>query len=239
MSFKEIPLEWDSSFFGYPISKIVLQGTTKLDGFNNDIVKEALAELVYIYCDKTQLPYLSNTIKPAFVENKVTYQMPISGVEGNDRIAMRRVSDFENINDIYYLSLEAGKYSRFRLDANMKNFEFEKLYFEWVYKSISGRFDHDVFLYIENSKPIGLLTLKVANDTAHIGLISSHRDYQGRGIGKNMIAFAKNYSALNKCKFLSVATQESNDIAMKFYKKNGFSIYQVDCILHAWRRDQK
>jgi ribosomal protein S18 acetylase RimI-like enzyme len=218
---------------------MVIAENANLDEFNKKLIKEANSELVFLYCNKKHLPIITKTANAAFIEHKVTYEMPISANESVAAVSLQRVSNFENINEVYYLSLEAGKYSRFRLDPNMKSFEFEKLYFEWVFKSILGQFDHDVYLFKEDGKTVGLLTLKVTNETAHIGLISSHKDYQGRGIGKNMITFAKNYASQKKCKLLSVATQESNHVAMKFYQKNGFTVKQLDCILHAWRFDQK
>lgn len=235
MNYDITPLEWESNFFGYPIAKISITETNPLSDITENQIKNSPFILTFVHCDQFQLPKTQQLINPSFIEKKVIFESKISKDFINEDVSLSKVSDYNNLNEIYYLALEAGKYSRFRLDKNMKNFEFEKLYFEWIFKSIPGNFDHDVFVYFQNNSPVGLLTLKVNGLKAQIGLISSHISYQGKGIGSQMIQFAKNYAAIKNCSYLSVATQESNHAAMSFYHKNGFSVKNIECILHSWK----
>lgn len=231
-------LDWDSAFFGYSISKTQLADDITIDENTITAIKGQLKDKLHlIYCNHSQAEKIKNNFNDHYCENKITYIMYCDSQKYSDVIACPnfiKVTDFAQINSIYYLALEAGKHSRYRLDKNMLHFEFEKLYFEWIYNSIQGKFDDEVYVYKINNEPIGLITLKYKTDSANIGLISTSLKHQNQGIGslliKNVLLILKE----KNIKTLTVSTQKNNPSANQFYLHKGFKVQSEEAILHIW-----
>ena len=90
-------------------------------------------------------------------------------------------------NEIYELGFESGKFSRFKLDANFTQNEFEILYKKWVDNSFDKSFADAVLAYKEQDKILGFITYKVYNNYATVGLLGVCSKHQGKGIGKKII----------------------------------------------------
>lgn len=51
-------------------------------------------------------------------------------------------------------------------------------------------------------------------------------NYQGQGIGKQLLKLAEQYALNNQCKKIQVATQTSNLAAINLYVKNNYTVNQ-------------
>ncbi|MBT8300610.1 MAG: GNAT family N-acetyltransferase, partial [Maribacter sp.] len=60
-------------------------------------------------------------------------------------------------------------------------------------------------------------------DSIELERIYVVREFQGKGIGKEMLAYAKRLAAKTTKAFLWLGVWERNKGAIKFYKQNGFS----------------
>jgi dTDP-4-amino-4,6-dideoxy-D-galactose acyltransferase len=232
---KVIKKEWDSNFFGYPIAEV------KKDSFTSedlDVIKGLAKE------KKFDLLYLISHLESKDLENegclladiKVIYKQELKGnVDIDENVFL--FTPEEDYQKLITLSLVSGVHSRFKLDANFVNNEFEKLYIEWIKKSVDRNLADVVYVYNPGGQIQGMVTLKINHDKASIGLIAVNAECRGNKIGKKLIDATINYALSNECKYLEVPTQRQNLSACNFYKKNGFSISSTEYIYHLWLKN--
>ena len=85
------------------------------------------------------------------------------------------------------------------------------------------------FIAILESKIVGaLLLLKTRPKTMEIMNISVYKEYQNKGIGKQLINKAIEYAKKNKIKTLEIGTGNPGVVQMMLYQKCGFRIIGVE-----------
>jgi len=91
-----------------------------------------------------------------------------------------------------------------------------------------------------NGKTIGaLLLLKTRPRTMEIMNISVYEDYQNKGIGKQLINKAIDYSKEHEIKTLEIGTGNPGIYQMLLYQKCGFRIIGVDLDFFRRNRNEK
>ena len=80
-----------------------------------------------------------------------------------------------------------------------------------------------VFLISKNDFFIGYISIRIENQIGEIGYLSILKNYQGKGLGSNLISYVLEIAKKEKCKFITLAVWENN-LALKLYKKLGFKI---------------
>ena len=135
----------------------------------------------------------------------------------------------KEINELAYLS---GTYSRFKIDENFTSKNFIDLYDEWVRKSITREIADEVFVYIEQSKILGFVTVSVKNNIGSIGLIAVNPKHQGKKIGSHLLNQVELFLTSKNITELQVPTQKANQLACDFYIKNGFEQFSNQNIYH-------
>ena len=230
-------LEWDTKNFGYRVAKIL---AGKLSSRKLKDLLEVLTQknirLLYFYVDPKDR--ISNKAAREnggiFVDEKVTFTKVISRPT---RVKSKKIQSYLNIplNDqIRLLALEAGVYSRFRVDPGFRGKEFEKLYTQWIIKSLNGDMARDVIVYKIGKKEVGFLTLRDKNAKCNIGLIATDSKYRRRGIGEKLMKEAFRKAADWGYKEMDIVTQKANVTSCKFYRKMGFRLESVVNIYHFW-----
>lgn len=230
-------LEWDSKTFGYPIGKITLN-EDQLNFLPKLIDKARMQSfrLIYIFTDH------HNSIKEKLtqhnallVDEKTTFLRDLSDMHAlhNSEEVVSLLGE-EITNEVLSLSLQAGEYSRYKIDKNFKNNEFETLYKIWIEKSIKGEITFEVLGIKKDGKVIGLITLGEKNSLADISLVAVDNNYRGRGYGKLLMKNAFEKARNKNYKQIQVVTQLSNTGACKFYKKSGFTVDSIQDIYHLW-----
>src|SRR5699024_10530423 len=91
-------------------------------------------------------------------------------------------------DELLNLTLQSGIYSRFNIDANFKNGEYQKLYTEWINKSIKKEMAIDIIVKIIKNKIVGFTTYnRKSKFIADIGLVAVDPQYRGQGIARELI----------------------------------------------------
>jgi len=217
-------LDWDSNFFGFEIGELIYEN--KLD-FDNSY------DLLYLKNDQDFDVNVKDFTKK-FSETKLIFSKDINDV--NPQSSVFSINEIQyDINEIYELAYESGKFSRFFLDGNFEKDKFKELYQKWVDNSISNIFADDLLVYLENNQIQGFVTYKVNNKTATIGLIAVHPNHQGKGVGGKLLRVVENKLFENKINKLLIPTQQKNVMACDFYKKYGYQVYETTFIKHYWR----
>jgi len=187
-------LEWDSDFFGYPVGLKIINS---IDEFHLNPLLEELKKfkLIYIFSD-VELPKNS---KLNHVDTKVDFYKSLE----NDFEVLEteefdlKIHSYEELLDLAFLS---GNLSRFKVDSNFSNNEFEKLYKEWVNNSINKKIAFKTFVKTVQKKVVGFITLGEKDaDTAKIGLIAVNEMFQGKRIASKLIKSCEIISKQNIC----------------------------------------
>jgi len=227
-------LDWDSSFFGYEVGNIILTEDYLFD--KTDFIRSTSKfKLVYLFSKK-----LIDFDSISLVDDKIVLSRDLSYFEINEKrntvVIQTFNSKIHSVEEIQKLSLESGIYSRFYLDKNFKDNEYEKLYLSWINQSIGGRLAFAVLVAVNENKTIlGFITINKKKEfIAEIGLIAVSNESRGKGVAKNLLK--KSFEVVNELgyKKIQVVTQKNNLPAMNLYKSEGFKIIERTYVYHYW-----
>lgn len=114
------------------------------------------------------------------------------------------------------------KNDRYHSDENIDDVIADLIKSRWVFNSVSGRADK-VFVYRNKEQQIlGFNACMFNDEVAIIDLIGVHPDYQGQGIGRDLIGAMEHYYS-GKARSIRLGTQLSNESSQEFYKSLGFT----------------
>jgi ribosomal protein S18 acetylase RimI-like enzyme len=169
-------------------------------------------------------------------DEKITYSISVeeNSFPGSDKIVPFHLKHASQ--KLITLALQSGAYSRFKIDQNFRNNEFERLYLEWIVKSVSKELADEVLIYSEDDEILGFITLSKKNGKGTIGLIAVDENQRGKSIGKKLIGRGLLYFKENNIAETDVVTQKANSIACRFYETCGFRIKSIVNIYHLWIR---
>lgn len=227
-------VKWDSDFFAKKIASISMNtwDDTFLSASLQKLQEERF-QLVYLFLKEGVLlpdTYL-NTYKCNFVDKKRIY---VLNAFQNKKVSPNIGLYKGGASDLYDLAIQSGAYSRFQVDPDFPDKDFERLYQTWVDNSLSGFMADYVLVYrIPGGSICGFITLKKNGGYLSIGLIATHSLYRRAGIGSALMDAAK-YYAYEEGLFLEVATQAENLPACSFYEKNGFKKQLQFTTYHIW-----
>lgn len=230
-------LNWDSQFFGYSVAKIFFDNNaySSLDELLTRLRAEKI-RLTYFFVpvSEIRLNKLISNKGAILVDQKTTY---FKKTEKQERY-LNHINEFQGteINDkLIELGLQAGLFSRFRLDDNFSQKDYERLYIEWLTKSINKELALKTFIALDDSGITGISTLGAKDGVAEIGLVAVDRNFRGNGIGSDLIHMAENDAYLMGFREIKVVTQLQNKIACKLYEKCNFSIESIVNVYHYWQ----
>ncbi len=232
-------LDWDTNFFGYKVGKLYLPKDREIDP---NLLSPSDFDLVYIFTEQLiddERIKLMNArlcdIKIEFIKNiEATLNvLPLSETISNEVIEIKPIKKLTD--NLLHLVLESGVYSRFKLDKNFINNEFERLYKAWIEKALIDK-DAKVLGAYMNDNLVGFVSLSLKAGVADIGLIAVHEKARGKRIGKRLLQAAYAYAQQHQSEALTVVTQENNNQAMQFYQNNGFKINHKNYIYHLWKK---
>jgi dTDP-4-amino-4,6-dideoxy-D-galactose acyltransferase len=223
-----VRLDWDSSFFGYEVASCTgfTDSAQDLATLNNSPFS-----LIYVGLIQTLTPAPANFY---LADEKIVLEREI----GSDQIfetdaAIQMVE--QNTIQLTHLALQSGVYSRFKIDPNFKNNEFEKLYTIWIENALHQENHKRVLAFVEEDKITGFVSISEKLGVLNIGLIAVDEHARGKGIGNKLINWVCKYAQDNKFKKVSVVTQAANLEAMNFYHKNFFTVVSRTFMYHVWK----
>lgn len=231
-------LIWDSEFFNLKIGLIEIENQANLSELKNGDF-----DLIYVF-SKEIIDLQNISFELTLVDEKIKFLKQI-GIQELGPTSQLEVKEFSNDDfdllsenqkleflDLVFLS---GHLSRFKIDQNFPENSFERLYMEWINKSLKQE-NIKVFVVQERTKIVAFATLEIFNDLklSKIGLIAVDIDYQGLGIGKQLLNAIQSVSMRLNLKSMVVKTQANNIRAMQAYSKFGFNIAKRTYIYHLW-----
>lgn len=211
-------LEWDSNFFEREIYKI--DSFKDIDGVNKNNFKNGLIQICIEENEKEEKEKIREKNFKYIVGHMTLKKDIYKSFQSNENVVEATIEDLEDLKRIVKGLYE---FSRFN-EINSK--KVDSFYQEWIRKAILKEYDDICFIYKEEKRIIGFVTLKKNKNSMIIGLIGVDKKNTSHGIGKELIKKTEEYAINNNCKTIEVTTQSENKRAVKFYNQNGFSIVE-------------
>lgn len=222
------PLEWDTEFFGYRVGRADLQHNETPD---RELLLQNDYRLIYVMSEQELSEAQTSTLPVILADRKVLLGKPAAAAaEMNEHIRPLNILTPALLN----LVLQSGHYSRFRIDEQFTNREYERLYEAWINKALADQ-EGVVYGYHVNGILAGFITLGIKNEAADIGLIAVDEQFRNRQIGQKLLDASGHFAQQKNLSRITVVTQEQNSGAMRFYERNGFSVLQKTYIYHLWK----
>lgn len=220
-------LSWDSSFFDLKVGEYYFRESRDNIFLIREEIKKLNFDLVYLYSNSLLSILDFYDEKVVFIKDRMLYQ-PLC----DDNI--NSIKNTILTDKLSKLAIRSGLYSRFNLDPQFPHSLFEKLYVKWIENSIAAEFATEVLCFSFDGDPIGLLTYKVNNNIAKIGIIAIDEKMRNKGIGSKLLTYFESNLPINIIK-IEVSTQGKNLRAQSFYEKNGYKEISRAFIYHLWK----
>lgn len=231
-------LNWDTKHFGYRIASVK---PVNLEQKDLEILISELGNnnirLAYCFADPTdRISNNSLILAGGFLaDEKITWVMHLeqdSTFEFSSSICPYKLN--YTSEKLRLLALQSGIYSRFRLDNNFVNNEYEQLYSEWIDKSVNKEMADEILVFYKDDDEKGFVSLAFKNEVGSIGLVAVDEMERGQSIGKELMKAALAAFKEKGLRRVEVVTQKANRIACEFYKAMGFTVGNVENVYHLW-----
>lgn len=232
-------LAWDTETFKRKIGRVSFEQAVTYEEFHEllTLARFEKYELLYIFqSEEIDFFYKDEFAEMSMVDQKVIFNKKLEQEKLRMDISPF-VSEYQNENvtpQLLNLAYESGRYSRFYVDKHFLRNDFQELYSMWITRSVSKEIADEVLVYEKEGIIAGMLTYKITDNVATIGLIAVDPQIQGKKIGTELITFMEYKLSQLAVSEINVATQIQNMRACCFYKKNKYSIKQITKIYHVW-----
>jgi dTDP-4-amino-4,6-dideoxy-D-galactose acyltransferase len=233
-------LEWDSDFFGFTVGCLT---EPRMDGGRlGGVLRELAAmgcRLVYWPSDPedAESQRVAADHGGFLADRKLTFTLDIATRPvPSCASSSARITEFQSpeTSDILYrLALQSGVYSRFYVDPRFPRHLYEKLYREWIRKSVSHELAHVVLVAAIGEATVGLTTLGTKGG-GNIGLVAVDESARGQHVGTALMSAAIERFRELGCRRVQVVTQGANQAASRLYQRCGFGIERTEYFHHFW-----
>ncbi len=232
-------LNWDTSFWGFPVALITSRRLTKNISYRiNLFLKINSIKLVQYLCDchdRNSVDIVEKN-KYQFKDIRLTFEKTLKKPnntnklhKGFRRAFIEETQYIQNMAQSLYLD------SRYYFDENFDRTKVQEFYMEWIFKAIQQTYDDDCFVICKDDQPVGYCTLKsLSEKEAAIGLFGIHTEFSGQGLGKILINNVIKYLENKNYARIIVVTQGRNYAAQRLYQKVGFRTSTTELWYHKW-----
>jgi dTDP-4-amino-4,6-dideoxy-D-galactose acyltransferase len=233
-------LEWDSQFFGMPVATILPEKLGQEDLVEvMALLQENGVRLTYWASDpgdrKSQRAAID--CRGTLVDRKITY-VTIAGEaplpSGGPAWPVETYEEPFTNSDLETLAVQAGRYSRFRVDPRIPEKKFIEMYTLWIRKSVDREIADAVLVVRHQGKIVGMVTVGEKNGRGDIGLIAVDDGMRGKQVGATLVFAAKAWAFGRGWNTAQVVTQGENVAACRLYERCGYRIEQIRNVYHFW-----
>lgn len=233
-------LEWDSSFFGFPIAQVADETLSEPSG--RAVLKWSKANSVrclYFLADpnSAETAEWAHRLDFKFVDVRVELSLGVGvpNMPGVQELALR-TAQASDIAALQMIAREAHQDSRFFFDTNFPRARAEELFATWILKDCEGRADKVFIAARKNSEPLGYITCNLSKDShnGRIGLVGVAAECRGGGLGKMLVSQALEWFRSVGAQKVFVVTQTRNIAAQRLYQAAGFRTDSVKVWYHRW-----
>ncbi len=216
-------LDWDSDFFGVDVWECVLEEMEQMDA---EMVFEQFEEPIFVYVKSKEK---QQALTEYLMDEKVVLSKK-GLLESNELSALYKPNSNQEYNALLDLAYQAGHDSRFKKDQFLSQ-KFKDLYQLWIDRTLTGDFGDGIVVKRVNGTIGGMITFGI-DKVLTIGLIAVDHHLRGKQIGNWLLAQVEAYARNAGCNEVRVATQRTNEFAIRFYQRNSYSECEVEYIYH-------
>jgi ribosomal protein S18 acetylase RimI-like enzyme len=231
-------LEWDSSFFGKRIARVegnslTLTRSTEIDHWSAQNQIDCLYFLAASDDDATVICAEQNGYH--LVDLRISLSANIRNISfAKEQSPSIRFASEKDIPALQAIAGSNHTNSRFFTDTHFDREKCRRMYEIWIEKCVKSPTSR-VFVWDNNGKAVAYVSANLELDNSgDIALVGLAPEWQGQGIGKQLIDSALAYFAFNQAFTVTTATQGRNIHAIKLYQKCGFSIQSIELWYHKW-----
>ncbi len=230
-------LDWDSNFFGFGVGR--LSDSFKSIAVLNDALQTAAKKnirLVYGACHHRDDISHRNalTVGGRFVDAKHAYELDLTKIQPIPINIEVAADDARSHQQLYDLAWQAAEFSRFRIDPEMPEGCWQRMYFLWMQNSITGKLADTIIVVHGNNRIVGMITVSHQKKVGQIGLFAVDHKSRGMGIGRRLLNAAIYKCHIAGCEKLEVITQRNNLAACHSYESLGFELIEEKDFFHFW-----
>ena len=233
--------EWDSRFFGFTVGEITdpNAGDESLLGLLHSC-QIAGTRLVYWAVQEGRIVdgSLLARFGGQFVDRKITYSRDLVQARPTAVPSSTWRVDEEPPGpaprSLEALAVQAGAFSRFRVDPKIPAGKFEELYRIWMRRSTLHQIADVVLVASQAGHAGGMVTIALDPIAARIGLFAVDSEHQRQGVGGALMAAAHGWMLAQGARKSSVVTQSANEAACRLYERSGYTIESVCDFYHFW-----
>lgn len=214
-------LDWESEFFNLRTAKLHVEPAAERLT-DQELSTYALVQAKVNADDFATIDAL-HSLGFQLAEGELDVCLTLNSEHAMTTAALR--ADHADIAEISAAASAVFRLSRFRSPWYQPQ-DSARFYALWAEKAVLGTFDH-VCLHLKtpDGELQGFVTLReIAAGEARVGLMAVLPQWQGRGIGKQLMAAAKAWCVVNHVSRLHIATQTGNIAALNLYLASGGSI---------------
>ena len=233
-------LAWDSHFLRLPVAKINSNACAdELPGLLREAQSRGIRLIYWGPKSHRVTPEFRSLYGANYVVDQVNLRKVVVDAQPSVRLVnehqVERLVSTTADPKVLELALQAGCYSRFRLDSRFDPDVFSRMYRAWIERSCKGEIADAVYAIRHVDRSIaGIATLATQNLTCSIGLIAVSPEHQRRGLGTMLMQTAEAFATQKRCRELSVVTQIQNTAAIRFYEAAGFLTAESTAWFHFW-----
>jgi ribosomal protein S18 acetylase RimI-like enzyme len=229
-------LEWDSTFFGFPIAR--LSADADLRSGRSEFLRAVSAEgfrCVYLLVDATRAESIAAAESLGFRVRDERVTLARDAPHGTDaQLRPCRPATLDDHPALIELAGELHRGTRFFNDPNFDPERCRELYRTWMRRSCTG-WANAVFVSEDERGITGYLTCHRRDPgLGEIGLVGVAERARGRGHARQLIQTGLSWFGSTGTATISVVTQGDNVPALRLYEQAGFRTRSVELWLHFW-----
>lgn len=233
-------LEWDTTFFGFPIARVVNPHAQPEE------LREAIAQmhsrgipLAYWFADNPTEETHAQVVAMGgvLVDEKLTFVAGLKSAPDQPAVPLSIVEPYTEampLADLKELAVESGIYSRFVVDPKFPKPLARAMFEEWIVRSISRQVADEVLVIRQGLEVVGMVTIASKGHRGSIGLLAVAEHCRGQQFGKALVQAAQNWCRGRDFEEVQVVTQRANVAAQRVYYKCGFELEQMEACYHIW-----
>ena len=235
-------LEWDSDFFGFKVARIV-PDSLLLPELENTLrtLKQVNVLLAYWASnpDSSASQEAARCCDGVLADKKVTFVMNVCNLRARSlpQLSSLVVEEFiDNFPapEMEDLAIQAGVYSRFKVDSRIPAERFVDLYKLWIQNSVNKKIADAVFVARSSGRIVGMVTVGQKDGRADVGLIAVDTSMRRRGVGVVLVQAVQAWALSKGLAAVQVVTQADNMSACMLYESCGFYADKIENIYHFW-----
>ncbi len=234
-------LTWDSDFFGFTVARVFVSGLQDAKELMQK-VRELHARVTYIVLTDWNRSTDAILVDAGaeLVDRKTTYCKKIPGQfigKVDCQMNIGELDEGKELPGLVQLAYESGTYSRFLKDSTFGRGSYEKLYGEWLKRSVSREIADKIWIAASGIALAGFVTAKKddVKKKGQIGLIAVSGDHRGKKVGQALISACESWYMQHGLREARVVTQGSNESACRFYESCRYEVEKVEYYYHLWQ----